>query len=89
MGAVGLKIHPYKWGRVVESPKLETECNSTVSGYIRVLRGRGGFCGVTDPPAMVVCGNGDMGVSRHGRRGVILPGYMQPHCPFLPSSPCS
>ena len=69
MQAVGSHIHPCKWGRVVEGPKLETERDGTVSGSIRVLRGRGGFCGVTDPPAMVVCGNGDLGVSRHGRRG--------------------
>ena len=69
MGAVGLHVYPHKWERVVEGPKLETKHNGMVSGYIRVLRGRGGFCGVTDSPAIVVCGNGDLRVSRHGKRG--------------------
>ena len=69
MGAVGLHVHPHKWGRVVEGSKLKTKHNSMVSGYIKVLRGRGGFCGVTDFPAMVFCKNGDLRVSRHGRRG--------------------
>ena len=69
MGAVGSHVHKRKWGRVVGGPKLETERDGTVSGCIWVLRGRGGFCGVTDPPAVVICGNGDLGVSRHGRRG--------------------
>ena len=55
---------------MVGGPKLETECNGTVLGCIRVLRGSGGgVCEVTDPLAMVVCGNGDWGVSRYGRRG--------------------
>ena len=42
---------------------------NSVFGYIRVLRGRVGFSGVTDPPAMGVCGTGDLGVNRYGRRG--------------------
>ena len=69
MGAVWLHIQKCRWERVVGGPKLKTEHDGMVSGCIRVLRGRGGFCGVTDPPAMVVCGNGDLGASRHGRRG--------------------
>jgi hypothetical protein len=33
------------------------------SGYYKV---EGGFCRVTDPPAMVICEGGDLGVSWYG-----------------------
>jgi hypothetical protein len=34
--------------------KLETERDGLVSGCIRVLRGGGGFCGVTESPIVVI-----------------------------------
>ena len=51
---VGPHVHKCEQGREFEGQKPETECNSSVSGYIRVLRDAGGLCEVKDPPAAVI-----------------------------------
>ena len=66
MGVVGPRVHKREQRRGTGNPKLETERDGSVSGCIGVLRSRGGFCGVTDPPAMVICEGGDLGVSWYG-----------------------
>ena len=54
MAVVGPHVHKCEQGREVEGQKPKTEHNSSVSGYIRVLRDAGELCEVKDPPAVVI-----------------------------------
>ena len=51
---VGPHIHKCEQGREVEGQKPKTECNGSVSGYIRLLRDAGGLGEVKDSPAAVI-----------------------------------
>ena len=53
-GVVGLYVHEREWGRGVGGLKLETERDGSVLGCIGVLGDRGGLCGLTDPPAVII-----------------------------------
>ena len=51
---MGLHVQEHKWWRGVGSLKPETKYDGSVLGCIRVLEDIGGFCGLIDPPAMII-----------------------------------